>query len=794
MFRHYIKLVFRIFYRNRLYSLISLAGLVIAFTVSFLIFTYAIHELKVNRNYNNYHTMYQLITHDRIRDEWYDLTPKDIGPALKNSIPEIEGMSRISRTRVNFEKEGIQLKVPVLFVDQDFFKLFADHGGIQPDLSLKDPYSVIVTKDFVKKFFNDSLKAGQVLEISIWDVKEEVTVEKVIDGFGKSSSLQADMIGNMELFLKIANNPILEDQRMYATFILLPEKINIKEIETKIDKFTNDQFYSIRLVQYRLRKFSDFYLNSGNLGSEFFPVGDIGRIRWFLTTAVLLLIIASINYSIISTAHAMSRRKEFGVRKTFGSGKSSIRLQAMSESFIMTFISLPLAVLITMFLAPWANQFWGKSIDFNMLHNPELFLIYVAIVIVTGLFSGAYLSFYISGMNPVWILQAKKRSHNVLELRQFLLIVQFMVFSVLVTFSFVLIKQLHYTRSKDMGYNLHNILTVECWDMDGNSKRIDPRRVSLIETLKGEISKFPGVEGVAQTDEAPPYRDESSSQAAFRPDEPDNIYIFMMLEGDNDLEKVLDYKVIEGRALQKNAYDEILLNEAAVRILGYKNAVGQKLNFASKDYTIVGVVKDFNIQSFRKKINPLIISYQEERGWSNFILLIKYREGNKQNLLDNVKSVIGKNCPGYDAEYSFAGDRIKALYTRENKLSQTIMLGAVLVLIISTMGLFAISLYEAERRTKEIGIRKINGASVKNIILLLNKNMSFRVLLALVLACPVAWILARHWLQNFAYQTRVSWWLFAITGLTALLIAWLTTAYESIKAARRNPAETLRHE
>ncbi len=796
MLRNYLKIIIRIFYRRRIYSVISLLGLVIAFTVSFLIITYSNHELSINKNYMNFHQIYRVIQHELTKDEWEALTPKDLGPALISSIPEIQNMTRLAVTRADLNYSGIKIRPRIIFIDSGFYSMFTNRSGIQNNIKLQDSHDVILTREFVDKYFPDSLMIGKSFEASIYGVKCQLFVSDIIDGFGDNSSIQAEIIGNMDLFLQIMNGPFWDSQPIYNTFLLLPRSVNPVDLNKKIDKNTENIYANSNFIKYRLQTFSDFYLDSGNLGMQIFPTGNIQQIQWFNITAILILFIAIINFGVLSTANAMNRRKEFGIRKTFGSGKWAVRIQAMSEAILMAIFALPMAILTTVLCLPIANSIWGKDIDFNILHHGYILLIFVLISLITGLISGAYLSFYINEMKPISIFHEQVKVRQFFGFRKILIIVQVFIFIVLFSFSSLLIKQFHYFLNKNLGYEPENLLSVSLETKDAFQKRDSAVLFSKFETLKQELIQYPFIKSISYSSmNAPPIEDNiTTTTAAWKFSDPRDTYNLLAFDGDLNICKTMGFEIIKGHDFLQSTNNEILLNEAAIKLLGFDKPVGEKLILAGgTTYEVAGVVKNFNIQSFRKKINPLVISKISNPNYIDNIY-VRFIPGSERNVLKAIKMIIGQVFPDYIYDPEFVMDRIADLYKNEKKLSTTINIGTALIMLISVMGLFAISLFEAERRTKEVGIRKVNGASVKDIIFLLSKNQSLWVVYSFIFACPVSWYLSHRWLENFAFKTTISWWLFALTGILALVITLLTSFYESYNTAKKNPVDILRYE
>jgi putative ABC transport system permease protein len=780
-----------------MYSLISLSGLILAFTVSFLILIYAINELGINKEFVNSSRIYRVLNHIKSTSTSWAITVKDLGPQIKASMPEIEGATRMLRsihTKVISDEKRIPTEA--IFIDNDFFAMFENATGINNTIKFDDAYSVVITKLLADKISPEIPLIGQTIELSVFNKEVFVKVIRVIDGLTEKSNIQADLFLSMDLFEKTNDAAIIEWHPFFHTFVMVPLGANMKSVQAGFDAMDKDHFDDVKTSKFELQPFPDFYLDSAGLSGHSYQTGDKSKIQLFLTVASLLLLIAIVNYTVLATANALYRQKEFGIRKSFGSDRKRLRLQTLSESMTMAFIALPVSIILTELLLPYANQFWEKELDFHIIRNWPILLVFFFLSIFTGLVSGSYLSFYISKLNPTLILSSSGNKRSGVTMRRTLIVIQIFIFVVLSSFSALVLKQMDYFQSKPMGYDPENLVIFELNQKDGiNEKGINPLRVQsfLNELRKNHEIKSASFFGM----DVPPFQDNTGSQAVATPENPTESKIFLSLSGDAELFETLGLKIIEGRNFIEGSYDEILITETGIKYLDLDDPIGEIIA-AGGNCKIVGIVKDFHSQSFRRDIGPLLIRQADPEHLSRFAYRLNFgfriQPESDIRSTDIVKKMISSSFPEYDFKMEYQEDRIKGIYQNEQKIAQTVIIGVVIVIFISTMGLFALSLYESEHRTKEIAIRKINGANTSNIVILLSKEFTKWVILAFVLAIPFSYFFMEKWLENYIYQTLISWWIFALTGAITLLITWLTISFQSVKAASRNPVISLRND
>ncbi len=801
MLKHFLITALRNYYKRKIYSFISLSGLILAFTVSFLILIYAINELSVNREFINFDRIYRVVNNVKSTSSTWAVTVKDLGPQIESTIDGLVGVSRMTSSsraaKIKINQKMVDTKS--MFVDNDFFYMFENESGINQELEFKNPYSVVITKQLADKISTDTSIEGETIELEVLRKEVLVTVVKVIDGFTKKSNLKADVFMSMDLFDKLNDAAILDVHPFFHTFIMVAPQSNLESIQAGLDAMDKDHFDGTKISNFELQPFSDFYLNSAGLANHHYITGDKSKIQLFITVASLLLLIAIVNYTILATANALYRLKEFGIRKTFGSDSIKLRIQTLSESMSMAFIALPISIILTELLLPTANNFWGKDLDFHILKNWPIVLIFFLLCIVTGLISGSYLSFYISKLNPTLILATSGNRNAGSSVRKYLIVIQIFIFVLLTSFSILILKQMDYFQSKPLGYNPDNLLVyyLEIKQTEENNKT----NATHIESFVKELNSFSHIDVASYFEgRVPPFQDNTGSQGVTTSMAPDDLKFFLTLNGDHNTVTLMGLNILKGSNFRKGIYKKVLLTETGAKHLELKDPIGETIIAGLGGSEVIGIVEDFHAQSFRRDIAPMLIRYNQfdkKIGQFSFYRLnfgIRYKSGKEQETIDLLNSKLKEYFPAYEVEWAFQKDRIKGIYTNEQKVAQTVMLGVIIVVFISSLGLFALSLYESERRMKEIAIRKINGASTHHIVMLLSSDFTKWVILAFILACPVSYYFMERWLENYIYQTLISWWIFPLTGLITLIITWITISFQSIRAALLNPVRTLRND
>jgi putative ABC transport system permease protein len=510
--------------------------------------------------------------------------------------------------------------------------------------------------------------------------------------------------------------------------------------------------------------------------------GNINNVYIFSLIGIIILVIACINYTILSTAKSSTRSKEIGIRKVLGAGKNTLLKQILGESVLISFISLPVALLLAHLLLPSVNQLFRKQLVIHYSENWQFIAGFILLTLFVGLISGSYLAFYLSSFQPVDVLKSKINIGITRSIYQkILIIIQLIIFVVLILGTCIIYKQIHYALHKDMGLNKEGLVIIH-YDDDGFRKRY--------ESFKNEISKNPDIINVSGAMFSPPYNGGMQWDVP-RIDDPDQIIKVEGLAVDFNYIETLGFTLSEGRTFSKEFGSDssaIMLNETAVKKLGLADPVGKMID----DRLIIGVIKDFHLHSFHKAIMPMIIDIMLMKYAGEVVVRIK--PDNISTTMNFIEDKWKEFAPDVPFDYSFFDDALEELYSEEQRFGKIISLFTLLAVFIASIGLFGLSLFIGEQRVKEIGIRKVFGSSVSRIVKLILKEYLLMVLIANLIAWPVAYFIMNKWLQNFAYHAKIDFWLYIGAAALSMFIVLMTMSFQTIKAAQTNPAETLKYE
>jgi len=711
-------------------------------------------------------------------------------------------MSRVINLRSYIIKPEEEIKVKAVFVDPDFLEMFSlkSNQKITGQL-LSDPNSVILSAKIAQSIFGDENAVGQSLHMKFPKGKENFfKVTGVVKNPGKYSSVNGDLFLNFEYYHKNICGSFLEFYPFFTTFLMIPSVSDISSLEGKINKANHDDWTGISTSKYELQKYSQMYLHSDQLSNNFYPSGNAKILYGLLFLVSLVVVMACLNFGILSTACALTRHKEIAVRKINGATLKQVKRQILFESFLQVIFALPLALLMAWLFLPWFNKFIGRELFFSFSENFVFLAGIIFLAFITASLAGLITSSTLVKVSPVQLLRKETGRYGFsLNLKNILLTGQMVIVIWFLSVSFLIQKQLYFSTSKGMGYNPENMLVCNINNPNFKSDLNNPQyeNVAKMEDLKARLLGSTAIKNMAIASESPPLGDQLGSGIIVFPETQKTMTI-ASINCNAEFPEFMGYRLKEGSFFSKDYTGshekEILLNEAAVKYLGLENPVGQVVDIdGAKSVKIVGVVYDFNLQSMRKEIVPVRI-LKSEKFMMKFDVVVRFQSGMENEAIAQVNSTFGDLYKGYETEITLHKDRLNALYEKETTESRIYMFGIVLALFIAVMGILGISLFTVRQQVKEIGVRKINGANVSDILSMLNVNIIKWVAIAFVIATPIAYYAMNKWLENFAYKTSLSWWIFALAGLLALGIALLTVSWQSWRAANRNPVEALRYE
>ncbi|MBA3647364.1 MAG: ABC transporter permease [Chitinophagales bacterium] len=824
MIRNYFKISWRNITRNRVYSIINIAGLAIGMACVIFISFYVLDELNYDRFLKDAARIYQVnLDGDFGGNEFLTSnSPPTVGPALAATFPEIESYTRIyrpgntvvrydgSHSENYFDEEGI------IAVDSAFLRVFPYplmEGD--PATCLKNPNSIVITGSMAKKYFGSQPSMGQTLLLD--DDRKPFYVTGIVKDVPSQSSLQFDFLTPIAAYpvikefswswvwLQVATyvrmqNNFPNDQRSISRLVAaFPAMVKVQAANAfkRIGQPLDELYKKGGKWNFQLQPITKVHLYSTDIQGRLTTLGDIKYVYIFSIIALFIIILACVNFMNLSTAQSAKRAKEVGMRKVLGSIKAQLIRQFLTEAMIYSFISTLIALLlITVLLKPF-DQLAGKSLDLSLFFTNGIWLLVIVLSIITGLMAGSYPAFYLTRFKTAAVLknvQASQSNSGNQFIRNGLVILQFTISTVLIICTIVVFKQLQYTQNKNLGLNKENVIVISKTNRLGNKE----------ETFREELTRLPQVVSASISTSIPTkdlFGDGYVPEATTN-DEPKvkDLTLTSFMADDNFI-PALQIKVLEGRNFSHDFSDSasVILNEEAAKEIGWKKPVGKFMTYPGHNdqrFKVIGVVKDFNVQSIRYSMIPFALFHASSKTYelSTSYTLVRVRPGDMEKTLRTLKSKWSDFSHDTPFTYTFLDGEYQELYRSEQRMGSVFGLFTFLSLFIACLGLFGLSAYTAERRTKEIGIRKVLGATASNLVALLSKDFAKLVLVAVIIAFPMAWWAMNKWLSDFAYRIDISPWVFVAAGLVALIIALLTVSFQSVKAAVMNPVKSLRME
>ncbi len=800
MLKNYLKIALRNIKKYKAYSFINIIGLAVGIVCCILISLYVLDELSYDKFNKNYSQIYRVEAEAKIegRDLNMARTPAPLGATLVNEFPNVIQYARFMPTSnmlIRY-KNNVFNETKFFWADSTLFNVFTMpfiEGN--PKTALVQPHTVVLTESLAKKYFGNKDPMGKIMN---FEDGTPYTVTGVIKDCPANSHFHYDMFASMSS-AEFGKSNFWFNNNFY-TYIVLRKGASVSSVESKfpalIKKYGGPQLYKATGVPYDdwLKKGNSykFYLEPitsihlySHLENELEPNSDIKYIYIFSIIALFILLIACINFMNLSTARSSTRSKEVGVRKVLGSNKSQLIKQFLAESFLLTIISFFIAVTLAEILLPAFESLAGKQLHTNYLNNWITIPVLLITIIIVGLIAGSYPSFFLSSFQPVKVLKGKVRGNKGNLLRSGLVVFQFAISIVLFVGTFIVYSQLKYIQNTKLGFDKNHILVIQrAWALGTNTK-----------AFKQELIKNPGIISASNTNDLPgkPFS-ETLFHAENSPASVNKILVFM--SADQEFAKTMEISLKAGRYFSKEHPSDSLaavVNESTVKVLGLKDPIGKRIYFVGRKdpFTIIGVLKDFHYESLHEKIRPLVIL--PKRGLTAY-LPVRLSSNNINSTIAFIKSEWKKFVPGKPFEYYFLDVDLEHLYQSEQKIGEIFTVFSVLAIFIACLGLFGLAAFTAERRTKEIGIRKALGSSVTGIIFLLSKEFTKWVLIANIIAWPVAYFFMNNWLKDFAYRINMNPWVFLLSGVLTLVIALSTVSIHAVKAAKANPIKSLRYE
>jgi putative ABC transport system permease protein len=798
MLTHYFKTAIRNLGRHKLYAAINIAGLAVSLAAFWLIALYVADEFSYDRYNANANRIYRVVHYANWDGGSFRLAPTSLpfAPALKVAYPEIEETVRVDPEGGGMIEQGEKkLRAnDIIFADNSLFKVFS-YTFIYGDAAtaLVKPQSIVITRTLANKVFGSAEKA--INQNLYFDNHFPNMVTGVIEDLPENSHLRFSAARSMPQGYTEAWQAF----HIY-TYLLLKPGVYVENLEKKLPAFaTANVLPSLKVKNYRmeLQPLTSIHLHS-DLNYELSPNGNIGRLYMFMVIACLILLIAIINYINLSTARSASRVKEIGVRKVTGSGKWRLAGMFMAESVLVTAIAAAISVSFTGIALPYFNQLTGKTLSAWQLGAVNTVLILTFFTFVTGIVSGIYPSVFLSRFNTILALKGQmgKVSATVF-FRKTLVVFQFVVTVVMIAGSVIIYQQLRFALHKDLGFNKQQVLTFH----------INNRAVrSKLPALKTQLLHNASIEGVSAAGNPIGNNDLGGSAFLFEKSDGSmstNTTIAQELMADADYLPTMQIKLADGRNFSEATPADInsaaLVNETLVTQMGWENAVGKHIQYFIDDSghtaqkTVVGVIKDFHTYSLQRKVDPLVVIMPPNDPEKDN-LYVRVAKGKEKQAIAYITTVYKQFDKTNVPEYHFLDQNFAAQYAAEEKQGQIALIFTVLAVVIASLGLFGLATFTAQQRTKEIGIRKVLGANVFTIVQMLSKDLLKLVFAAACIAIPIAWFAMNQWLDGFAYRIDIEWWVLALAGGVAALIALVTVSYQAIKAALANPVQAIKTE
>lgn len=798
MFKNYIKIAFRNISRTKVFSFINIIGLAIGMTGTLMILMYIANELS----YENFHENRDQIF--RVSVEFGDKNNRmrfagampALGPALVEEFPEVENAVRFERdehTLLEYNEKKFHDQ-NLFFADPSIYKVFSFTilKGSQ-ETALDDPFSMVITEEKAQKLFGREDPLGKMI---IYNSKHPVKITGVMKNIPANTHLKCDFLMSFSSLKSLGRVPerpwnVFGDT---YTYLLVKENASVDDLKLKIhgllERNTNKSF--TELITFDLLSLTDIHMKSKAI-VDLAPRGNMTYVYAFSSVAVFVLLIACFNFMNLSTARSLRRMKEVGMRKVLGAKRLQIIKQFLGESLVITLLAVALALVLFELFYPVLNAFLENSLSIGQQNFRYLFGIVPLVVIIVGVLAGSYPAFFLSKCRPIHAITDGFSTISARSgFRRILVIAQFTIAVILIIGTTVIFRQLDFMKNSDLGFKKENVVLV-------NFRPRSPGFSGKYSVLLNEFQQHPQVVSVAGAYTVPGRFSKETKTIQRRTGSSVERFSIQAISVGFDYIASMGMEIVEGRNFSRDIPSDegygMLLNREAIKQLNLSDPIGEKFvvpgSGGRREMTVVGVVKDFHVYSLKKKIEPLMLYINPDYFYN---IVMQIRPDETQNTLAGLEKTWKSIFPDTLFEYDFLKNAYNRLYISEEKIGQLLTLFSGLAIFVACMGLFGLASYMAEQRHKEIGIRKVLGADVSRIVFLLSKDFTKSVLIANLIAWPIAYFIVFKWLQNYAYRTDIGFWTFLAAGLVVLSIALFTVSYQAIKAARANPVDTLRYE
>lgn len=807
LLRNYFKTLGRNVVRNKFYTSLNLIGLTIGIACCLLIILFIKDELSYDRFNEKADNIYRVTAKFLVgsQNHWAPIGPP-VGKGLVDAIPEIEQAVRFYPVGGNFnifDHDGKKLKVTKgVYSDSTLFDVFTYPLKFgDPKTALVEPRSLVISEDMAKAFFGEVNPVGKTIEVKDWD-DFQLTVTGVFKKLPSNSHFPFNYMISMSTFYDIMSGPNWNPDNSltwagFYTYVLLNESADPVEIENKLPDFVDIFYASIAMPDRKpsqigvlyLQPLTDIHLHS-SLEKEYMANSDMRYVYVFGIVAVFVLLIACANFINLTTARAADRMREIGIRKTLGAGRRQLAFQFLGESLLMSLVALVLAYGLVLYMMPSMSHLTGKLFTSEILFTPEVLWSFIVVALFAGLTSGLYPAMYMSGFTPVKVLKGiTPDSSNNAFLRKGLVIFQFAISLFLIIGTIIVYTQLDFLRNKQMGFDKEGVINIPLYgEFEGVVRQNK-------DAVKQEILRNPDILSVSIAGDYPGKRFSVEAISVEGREEEQDVSMRIADEGiDYDYIETMGIKIVEGRNFSEISPADTtawLINEAAAKKLSLDNPIGKNLSWAAYTGPVVGIVEDFNYASLRENIEALVIPLTPQYG---DYLFVRTKAADAPEVLSFLEEKIKEFAPSTTFEYNFLSDEFDKLYRSEDQMSSVFWYFSLVAIIIACLGLFGLSTYMINQRSKEIGIRKILGATVRSIVMLVSWNFIRLVGISFLIAGPVVYLVMKEWLSSFAYKTEIGVWMFIIAGVIVLIISMATVTFQAFRSAISNPVDSLRSE
>ena len=807
MYRSYLKIGWRNLTKNNALFAINITGLAMGIATCLIIMLFVVDELSYDRFNEKADQIVRIVLKGKVNGEIIKeaVTAAPVAATLRNELPEVEESTRLRRFGSPKVAYGntIYRNSKLAFVDPNFFEVFTLpflQGNAKT--ALVEPHTIVITKDEALKYFGNEDPMNKLLEFK--DSGEQFRVTGIIKNVPANAHFHFDLFASMEGLAHAKENNWMNSN--YFSYLVLAEGTDIKEFEAKlpdiIKKYMGPQVEQMGMTFEKfkengneiglfIQRLTDIHLYSDfDSQSELEPGGDVTSEYMFSAVAIFMLLIACINFMNLSTAGAAKRNKEIGVKKVLGSQRKQLVHQFLTESFISTALAMILASLLVVFALPLFNQLSGKHLEANLLFTPQVLISLFLLTIIVTLLAGSYPAFFLSSIKPISALRNKVSSGGGGKgIRSVLVVFQFVVSAALILSIIIVNQQMSFIHNKEIGYDRHQLLVLRESHLLGNNEN----------AFKTQILNDPRVEDITMSAFVPAGPTDNNMTGVYPGQQHEAVRRTIVYNIDEKYIETMGMQLVAGRDFSESTADDssnVIVNETAVKMFGLgDNPLGQVLtanvgNHGKKrNLTVIGVIKDFHFRSLRESIAPLIMLNNPYGG-----LIIRTKTKEMRELLSRIETIWKGYHVAEPFSYALLNELYNETYLAEQKTGNIMKIFGGLTILVACLGLFGLVTFTAEQRVKEIGIRKVLGANVTEIVSMLSKDLLVLVVISFVIAFPLGYYLMDKWLQDFAYKIDVQWWMYGLAGATTVVIAFFTMSFKTIKAASANPIESLRSE